>query len=113
MLLRLSQASARVPSAARTSACATFRVRSYMRSKHIAIIGAPLDLGSGRRGVDMGPSAVRVANLNGRLAELGYQVDDLGNVPVIQRESQAEVRFASEVSAADRRNLYAGGRDGG
>jgi arginase len=59
--------------------------------KHIAIIGAPLDLGAGRRGVDMGPSAVRVANLNGRLVELGYQVEDLGNVPVIQRESQAEV----------------------
>src|ERR1700722_8467421 len=59
--------------------------------KHIAIIGAPLDLGAGRRGVDMGPSAVRVANLNGRLMELGYQAEDLGNVPVIQRESQAEV----------------------
>jgi arginase len=62
-----------------------------MHPKQIAIIGAPLDLGSGRRGVDMGPSAVRVANLNGRLAELGYQVEDLGNVPVIQRESQGEV----------------------
>jgi len=62
-----------------------------MRPKQIAIIGAPLDLGSGRRGVDMGPSAVRVANLNGRLAELGYEVEDLGNVPVIQRESQGEV----------------------
>ncbi len=62
-----------------------------MRPKQIAIIGAPLDLGAGRRGVDMGPSAVRVANLNGRLAELGYQVEDLGNVPVIQRESQGEV----------------------
>ena len=31
---------------------------------HIAIIGAPMDLGAGRRGVDMGPSALRVANLN-------------------------------------------------
>jgi arginase len=62
-----------------------------MHPKYIAIIGAPLDLGAGRRGVDMGPSAVRVANLNGRLAELGYQVVDLGNVPVIQRESQGEV----------------------
>lgn len=61
-----------------------------MRKSHIAIIGAPLDLGSGRRGVDMGPSAVRVANLNGRLAELGYIVDDLGNVPVVQPESQPE-----------------------
>ena len=38
----------------------------------------------------MGPSAVRVANLNARLAELGYQVEDLGNVPVVQRESQTE-----------------------
>ncbi len=62
-----------------------------MRPKHIAIIGAPLDLGAGRRGVDMGPSAVRVANLNGRLAQLGYEVEDLGNVPVVQRESQGEV----------------------
>jgi len=62
-----------------------------MRPRHIAIIGAPLDLGAGRRGVDMGPSAMRVANLNRRLAELGYEVEDLGNVHVIQRESQGEV----------------------
>ena len=39
-----------------------------MKPSHIAIIGAPLDLGPGRRGVDMGPSAMRVANLNARLA---------------------------------------------
>jgi arginase len=61
-----------------------------MRHSNIAIIGAPLDLGAGRRGVDMGPSAIRVANLNGRLAELGYEPEDLGNVAVVQRESQAE-----------------------
>ena len=61
-----------------------------MRQPNIAIIGAPLDLGAGRRGVDMGPSAVRVAHLNGRLSDLGYQVEDLGNVPVIQPESQPE-----------------------
>jgi arginase len=61
-----------------------------MGNSNIAIIGAPLDLGAGRRGVDMGPSAVRVANLNGRLTELGFQVEDLGNVPVVQRESQPE-----------------------
>ena len=42
-----------------------------MRQSHIAIIGAPLDLGQGRRGVDMGPSAMRVANLNARVASLG------------------------------------------
>lgn len=62
-----------------------------MRPKKIAIIGAPLDLGAGRRGVDMGPSALRVANLNGRLSELGYAVEDLGNVAVVQQESQGEV----------------------
>ncbi len=56
----------------------------------VAIVGAPLDLGAGRRGVDMGPSAVRVANLNARLASLGYDVADLGNVPVAQAESHPE-----------------------
>lgn len=61
-----------------------------MPQSHIAIIGAPLDLGQGRRGVDMGPSAVRVANLNARIAALGYEVEDLGNVPVDQAEALPE-----------------------
>ncbi|MBV8817656.1 MAG: arginase family protein, partial [Acidobacteriaceae bacterium] len=61
-----------------------------MKQSHIAIIGAPLDLGAGRRGVDMGPSAVRVANLNARLASLGYEVEDLGNVSVAQQEAEPE-----------------------
>jgi arginase len=46
-----------------------------------------MDLGAGRRGVDMGPSALRVAGLNQKLAELGYQAEDLGNVVVDQPES--------------------------
>jgi arginase len=58
-----------------------------MPRTHIAIIGAPLDLGQDRRGVDMGPSAVRVANLNARLAGLGYDVEDYGNIPVEQKEA--------------------------
>ena len=58
-----------------------------MRQSHIAIIGAPLDLGAGRRGVDMGPSALRLAGLNTRLESLGYTAEDLGNVPVAQQES--------------------------
>src|SRR5215467_5315071 len=61
-----------------------------MSHSHIAIIGAPLDLGQGRRGVDMGPSALRVANLNARVASLGYAVEDLGNVPVDQAEASPE-----------------------
>ena len=48
--------------------------------RKVTIIGAALDLGAGRRGVDMGPSAIRYAGLDGRLAELGYDYDDLGNV---------------------------------
>ena len=61
-----------------------------MKSNTIAVIGAPLDLGSHRRGVDMGPSALRVANLNSRLSALGYKVTDLGNVSVKQREATPE-----------------------
>ncbi|MBA3972919.1 MAG: arginase [Candidatus Solibacter sp.] len=53
----------------------------------VAIVGAPLDLGAGRRGVDMGPSALRTAGLNARLSALGYRVEDLGNVGVEQQES--------------------------
>lgn len=58
-----------------------------MQTETIAVIGAPLDLGAGRRGVDMGPSAIRVANLDDRLRALGYEVADLGNVEVAQAES--------------------------
>jgi arginase len=58
-----------------------------MVQSHIAILGAPLDLGAGRRGVDMGPSALRLAGLNARLASLGYELEDLGNVSVAQQES--------------------------
>lgn len=58
-----------------------------MRQSTIAIIGAPMDLGAGRRGVDMGPSAIRVANIHARIASLGYKVEDLGNVAVEQAEA--------------------------
>jgi arginase len=58
-----------------------------MRASHIAILGAPLDLGAGRRGVDMGPSALRLAGLGQRLSNLGYNVQDLGNIFVEQQES--------------------------
>jgi arginase len=58
-----------------------------MVQSHIAILGAPLDLGAGRRGVDMGPSALRLAGLNAKLTSLGYQLEDLGNVSVAQQES--------------------------
>lgn len=61
-----------------------------MKQSTLAIIGAPLDMGSDRRGVDMGPSALRMAGLNRRLAALGYEVEDMGNVMVEQQESLPE-----------------------
>jgi len=57
-----------------------------MAHSFISIIGAPLDLGQDRRGVDMGPSAMRVANLNARVRSLGYDLEDLGNIAVEQAE---------------------------
>ncbi len=56
----------------------------------IAILGAPLDFGAGRRGVDMGPSALRLAGLNAKLQSMGYLVRDLGNVSVAQQETVEE-----------------------
>ena len=63
--------------------------------RQIRILGAPLDLGQSRRGVDMGPSAVRVAGLEARLESLGHRVSDGGNVPV----AIAETRNAGEANA--------------
>ena len=48
--------------------------------KQVAIIGVPLDLGAGRRGVDMGPSAIRYAGLSERLRRVGVDVLDCGDV---------------------------------
>ncbi|HEY1205767.1 MAG: arginase [Bryobacteraceae bacterium] len=73
-----------------------------MRKPHIAIIGVPLDLGAGRRGVDMGVSAVRFANLGQRLADLGYIVEDLGNVAAEQPErvptGSGNARYLSQIA---------------
>src|SRR5882724_2874283 len=75
-----------------------------MPHTHIAIIGAPLDLGQDRRGVDMGPSALRVANLNARVARLGYEVEDWGNIPVEQKEALPEgevhAKYLAQIAAA-------------
>jgi arginase len=74
-----------------------------MKNLKVAIIGAPLDLGQGRRGTDMGPSALRVAGLGTKLAALGYQVTDLGNIPAPQAESLSDTgpegaRFLNEIT---------------
>src|SRR5260221_13860839 len=56
--------------------------------KAVHIIGVPLDLGGGRRGVDMGPSALRIAGLGEQIAALGYTVVDRGDLPTPIPETQ-------------------------
>jgi arginase len=56
--------------------------------RHIEIIGVPIDLGAGRRGVDMGPSAIRIADLESRLEHLGHRVSDGGDLDVMIPETQ-------------------------
>jgi arginase len=67
----------------------------------VALIGAPLDLGAGRRGVDMGPSAIRYAGIAERLAGLGYETMDWGNAesPVAEAtdEGDPHARFLSQI----------------
>lgn len=48
----------------------------------VEILGVPLDLGAGRRGVDMGPSAIRIAGLRKRISNLGCEVSDGGDLPI-------------------------------
>ena len=69
--------------------------------RRVAIIGAELDLGAGRRGVDMGPSAIRYAGLGERLVELGIASEDRGNVYTRVRETMdagdEKARFLTEI----------------
>ncbi len=71
-------------------------------TRRIRVLGVPLDLGASRRGVDMGPSAVRVAGLEARLEALGHQVSDGGNIRVEIAETQsvgnANARFLKQIA---------------
>ena len=58
-----------------------------MNVKRVDVIGVPMDLGADRRGVDMGPSAIRYAGLNAAIERLGIETVDRGNVPVRVAES--------------------------
>jgi arginase len=72
-------------------------------ARRIRVIGVPLDLGQSRRGVDMGPSAVRVAGLEARLEALGHEVEDGGNVAVAipeqKKEGAANAKYLKEITA--------------
>src|SRR5947199_9824765 len=76
-------------------ACRTLKAIPFFRARDpvgcsmkIRILGVPLDLGQERRGVDMGPSAVRAAGLNAAINHLGHQVEDAGSVHVKLPEEQ-------------------------
>jgi arginase len=69
----------------------------------VAVIGAPLDLGAGRRGVDMGPSAIRYAGLDERIAELGRRCEDRGDVVTAVAEATSvgdeRLRYLPQIKA--------------
>lgn len=75
-----------------------------MNPSKICITGVLMDLGADRRGVDMGPSAIRVAGLNQRLENLGFKVEDLGNINVRNPEMISEVhvnaKYLPEIAEA-------------
>jgi arginase len=77
--------------------------------KTVHIIGVPLDLGGARRGVDMGPSAFRIAGLADRLTELGYSVSDQGDLPSAILETQTALdptkKYINEIARVCR-ELY-------
>ncbi|HUA99471.1 MAG TPA: arginase [Terracidiphilus sp.] len=71
-------------------------------ARRIRILGVPLDMGASRRGVDMGPSAMRVAGLQARLEALGHQVTDGGNIRVEVAETRSSgsrnAHYLAEIS---------------
>jgi arginase len=73
-------------------------------AQKIRIIGVPMDLGASRRGVDMGPSALRVAGLQARIKQLGHQVEDIGNISVKQAEEMSygekRAKYLAEIADA-------------
>ena len=84
------------------SAAATASGNQSLPPRRIRVIGVPLDMGASRRGVDMGPSAVRVAGLEARLEALGHQVTDGGNIRVEIAETQTSgshnARYLSQIA---------------
>ncbi len=75
--------------------------------KTVALVGVPMDLGGGRRGVDMGPSAIRIAGIEEGVLSLGLEFIDRGNVPVREPESRVpknpKARFLDEIAECCRR----------
>jgi arginase len=87
--------------------------------RRVSILGVPLGFGSSLAGVDIGPAALRVARLNQRIAQLGYEVRDLGDMRVARPQSAGEqagkANYLNEISAVceelarEVRNILSGG----
>ncbi|MBO8156983.1 MAG: arginase [Bacillaceae bacterium] len=74
--------------------------------KGISLIGVPMDLGQNRRGVDMGPSAIRYAGVIERLEALNYELDDLGDIEIsrpdrFEKDDKSNLRNLKEVAEAN------------
>ncbi|MBW7886985.1 MAG: arginase [Bacteroidetes bacterium] len=71
---------------------------------NIHILGVPMDLGAGRRGVDMGPSAIRIAGASEKLQSLGHAITDEGDIPVknpeLQKVKNPKLKYLSEIVRA-------------
>ena len=69
--------------------------------ENVSIIGFPMDLGADRRGVDMGPSALRIAGLQTKLEALGYKVQDNGDIKIEIMERQkiknSKLKYIDEI----------------
>jgi arginase len=78
-------------------------ISTSITPRQIRVIGVPLDLGQSRRGVDMGPSAVRCAGLEFKLEQLGHSVEDGGNIPVAMPEQKnpgkADAKYLKEITS--------------
>ena len=70
----------------------------------VHVLGVPMDLGSGRRGVDMGPSAIRIAGLDAALRDLGHTVIDDGDIAIKNMEElkvgDVHARYLAEITRA-------------
>ncbi len=70
----------------------------------VHVLGVPMDLGSGRRGVDMGPSAIRIAGVEDKLRELGHKVVDDGDIAIKNMEElkvgDVRARYLAEIARA-------------
>lgn len=82
-----------------------------IKKRNIGVIGVPIDLGAGRRGVDMGPSAIRIADLERHLEDLGHKVTDYGDLDVMIPETQkvgtGKLRYKKPILAACRELMKA------